>query len=98
MPLMDYIGIFGTKFPHISLGECCPEENCDLSFRPVCDSKRQTHVNECVFRKNACLGSRKNNWNIAIDYQGECCARNCTQEWKPVCDGKITHPNLCMFK
>ncbi|VDL72773.1 unnamed protein product [Nippostrongylus brasiliensis] len=79
-------------------GECCPNENCGYDFSPVCDSLGETHANECVFRRTACLKQRKANVSINIQYKGLCCNRQCSDEYLPVCDGNRTYQNICEFK
>ncbi|KAK5975520.1 hypothetical protein GCK32_000971, partial [Trichostrongylus colubriformis] len=79
-------------------GECCPDENCDYDFSPVCDSQGVTHANICIFRRSACLQRKRYNATITVDYNGMCCNRQCDVDYAPVCDGNRTHRNLCEFK
>ncbi|KAL6722523.1 hypothetical protein Aduo_017639 [Ancylostoma duodenale] len=88
----------GTLISKLYNGECCTSENCDYEFSPVCDSMGETHANECVFRRNACLQRRQNDVTITIQYKGQCCNRQCEPTYVPVCDGIRTHENICRFK
>uniref|UniRef100_A0A914BWJ7 Kazal-like domain-containing protein n=1 Tax=Acrobeloides nanus TaxID=290746 RepID=A0A914BWJ7_9BILA len=96
--LTNNIGITSPTLDY--LGECCPDEECDLEFKSVCDSQGRTHEN-VVPMKNVI--SNLNLYvilkdELIIDYQGECCSRECDSSWKPVCDGQKTHPNICLFR
>uniref|UniRef100_A0A158QMD5 Kazal-like domain-containing protein n=1 Tax=Haemonchus placei TaxID=6290 RepID=A0A158QMD5_HAEPC len=79
-------------------GECCPNENCGYDFSPVCDSQGHTHANPCVFRQAACLQRKTNNVTITIQYNGQCCNRQCEGQHVPICAGNRTYHNLCEFK
>ncbi|CAJ0609913.1 unnamed protein product [Cylicocyclus nassatus] len=90
--------ITSTPITKLFDGECCANENCGYEFSPVCDSLGETHANECVFRKNACLQKKKNSIDLTIQYRGQCCNRHCDKTLAPVCDGTQTHENICKFK
>uniref|UniRef100_A0A7I4Z639 Serine protease inhibitor n=1 Tax=Haemonchus contortus TaxID=6289 RepID=A0A7I4Z639_HAECO len=79
-------------------GECCPNENCGYDFSPVCDSQGHTHANPCVFRQAACLQRKTNNVTITVQYNGQCCNRQCEGQHVPICAGNRTYHNLCEFK
>nr|CDJ84915.1 Proteinase inhibitor I1 and Protease inhibitor domain containing protein [Haemonchus contortus] len=81
-----------------SNGECCPNENCGYDFSPVCDSQGHTHANPCVFRQAACLQRKTNNVTITVQYNGQCCNRQCEGQHVPICAGNRTYHNLCEFK
>ncbi|VDK49148.1 unnamed protein product, partial [Cylicostephanus goldi] len=61
--------ITSTPITKLFDGECCANENCGYEFSPVCDSLGETHANECVFRKNACLQKKKNGIELTIQYR-----------------------------
>ncbi|ETN84476.1 Kazal-type serine protease inhibitor domain protein, partial [Necator americanus] len=88
----------GSLISKLYEGECCTNENCDYEFSPVCDSMGETHSNECVFRRHACIQRRQNDVTVTVQYKGQCCSRHCEPSFEPVCDGTRTHENMCRFK
>lgn len=102
---LDYEGCFfstgNCELMNFFSGPCCSNIQCELEFKPVCDSDGRTHINECVFKQEACLSERKNGLNITIDHQGECCNQVCEtsdDNQHKVCDNYgTTHNSVCEF-
>ncbi|CAJ0574920.1 unnamed protein product, partial [Mesorhabditis spiculigera] len=88
----------GVKVERAYEGECCSTKSCSLTYEPLCDSRGQTHPNDCAFKKSQCLAERNGNITVDLAYKGQCCQQECEDTNHPVCDGKKTHKNMCKFR
>ncbi|KAK0396493.1 hypothetical protein QR680_001738 [Steinernema hermaphroditum] len=79
-------------------GECCKKSPCEYTFAPICDTSGRTHINNCVFHQEQCVAQKKFNETLKKDYDGQCCNQPCDDAYQPVCDGNVTHKNICHFR
>ncbi|KAF8353853.1 hypothetical protein PRIPAC_95476 [Pristionchus pacificus] len=90
---------------HLSMDSSSPAcacvESCTEEWSPVCDSTGKTHPNACVFRNAQCFLKERNQEQIEIAHEGQCCADVCQSTDSgsfSLCDSVgRSHSDLCSY-